>query len=151
MLGRQFFQDCYYSKYNVWRPAMRSISNSGAFCQHLCFMESAEALAPILSWWTDSQLHIPPRYLPNCVCVCGGGGRRCCDQTNQRWLENMISPGEECECERHSGRQRKEDGMGPAPDDFLGPTAHDDLFKETLRCRGGAFIYIGEGWNYLKS
>lgn len=108
------FQHCYYSEYNVWHPAMRSISSS----ESLLPTSVRASHRPLQRLWhcssTDGrtlQVHIP--QLSECW-EWGGlkkGGRevfhsqkniyhcrRRWDQTNQQRLENMISPEEECEC-----------------------------------------------------
>lgn len=78
-----------------------------------CLTQTAEVLAPLLDWWTDPAA-------PHASQLYGGGGgvrvrvrkegvqeashsqkniyQAGATVTNQRRLENMISPREECEC-----------------------------------------------------
>lgn len=105
MLGRHF-SECYYSEYIVWPSATHSISSSATANICTCLTQAAEVLAPLLGWWTDPQLHMPPNCLRAGVCKEGYAEASHSQKniyhagatvTNQWRLENMISPGEECE------------------------------------------------------
>lgn len=149
------FQHCYYSEYNGWRPATRSISSSAS-----SLPTSVRASQRMKKLWhryssdgpTCSSIYCTykPFSIGVGVAVRGPGGvsqpekhlscRRRCDQTNQQRLENMIPLGEECEywgtlqawCAL-SALCRKKVRWGSL---LLGPTAGEGWFKKSFRCLG---------------